>query len=102
MKLPITREMVEQMPEEERAVWEEQLERQEAHERYFHEKLAARDWGGALALRGSEEVGGFLVQLAPNMSDEELKEILKDEWTRIEAHAPYRDELIALFRRTGF
>jgi hypothetical protein len=66
------------------------------------EALAAGDVGHALCYFGSEEVAGAIVKLAPALPDEQLREILRDEWTRCEAHQPYRADFIQLFQRCGF
>lgn len=66
------------------------------------ERLAARDFTGALCLFGSEAVAGAIVKLAPALTDEQLRETLRDEWTRCEAHRDYRADFIELFKRVGF
>lgn len=65
------------------------------------EKIKAGDPGAALVYFGSEQIAEQIVKLAPQLSDEQLREILTDEWTRCEAHRPYRREMVELFKRVG-
>jgi hypothetical protein len=84
-------------------VWERMEEiRAEHKQMYFDEKLAAGDVTGALALCSSEKVAGAIVKLAPALTTDQLRDILKDEWTRCEAHRPYRADFVRLFKQVGF
>ena len=76
--------------------------RVECRQLAFDQKVAAGDFGGALCLCDSQEVAGTIIRLAPLMSDEVLRDTLRYEWPRCEAHRPYRAELVCLFRRVGF
>lgn len=69
---------------------------------YYEKALAEGDISGALFHRGSEEVAGAIVDLAPALTDEQLREILRSEWTRCEAHRDYRADFVDLFKRVGF
>lgn len=83
--------------------WERMEEiRGEFRQTVFDEKLGAGDVEGALAHCGSEEVAGVIVQLAPALTDEQLRGVLTDEWTRCEAHRPYRADFVRLFKQVGF
>lgn len=83
--------------------WVEIEERHaEARQSYFDQHIAEGDISGALALCGSEEVARAIVELAPSLSDDQLREVLVDEWTRCEAHKPHRDDFVRLFRQVGF
>ena len=50
----------------------------------------------------SQEVPYALTTIAPQLNDEQLREALLDNWTRCEAHGPYREQLLTAFKRVGF
>lgn len=76
--------------------------RNEYRDSIYDERIDEGDIGAALCLLGSEEVAAAIVRLAPGLSDDQLREILREEWTRCEAHRPVRMEMVGLFRRVGF
>lgn len=65
-------------------------------------KRAEASPASALALLGSHQVAEGIVALAPLLSDDELRDALRDEWTRCDAHGRVREELLGLFRRVGY
>lgn len=56
----------------------------------------------ALTYLGSEELAYGVVALADDLSVDELRDMLRNNWTRCEAHRPYREDFVRLFRRAGF
>lgn len=68
----------------------------------FKEQCQSEDFSQALVLCSSEEVARALSEIAPNVTDEQLRELLLGNWTRCEAHRDYRAQLVAMFRRVGF
>lgn len=66
------------------------------------EKLKTGDVAGALALYSSESIAAAIVEIAPKLTTDQLREIVRDEWTRCEAHRPVRAEFIEIFKRVGF
>lgn len=47
----------------------------------------------------SEDVARAICAVAPVLSDADLWDALREQWTRCEAHAPYRALLLEAFRR---
>lgn len=70
--------------------------RAECRQLAFDQRSQGGDFAGALMLCDSQEVAGSIVRLAPLMTDNTLRDILRSEWPRCEAHKPYRREMVEL------
>lgn len=71
---------------------------------HFEEKATAGDFIGALSILSSEDVAGGIVKLWKkyDLTDEALRDVLREEWSRCDAHRDHRQDLVQCFRAAGY
>lgn len=100
----ITPEMVEQLPEDQRGLWLQYLAEKEEADAHVRELEARREYHEALVFYGSEQRAAKLVEWADDLSDEEVRQLLLDNWSITEAwggDARLREGMIGLLRRVS-
>jgi hypothetical protein len=100
----ITREMIEQMPEDQRAPWLKHLEQREAGLAERAKLEERREYHRALIFYGSEQRAEALVRWADDLSDDEVRDLLTHNWSTTEAwggDARLREGMIGLLRRVA-
>lgn len=100
----ITAEMIDQLPEEQRGLWIQYLEQKEESVAYLAELEGRREYGDALLFYGSELRAAKLVEWADGLSDDEVRQLLVDNWSVTEAwgaDARLREGMIGLLRRVA-
>ncbi len=62
------------------------------------------DYVGALRQLGSHDVASAIVKLDADWGlwDDDLRAVLREHWTRCDAHRHVREEMLDLFRRAGY
>lgn len=100
----ITAAMIEQLPEEQRGLWLEYLEQKEEAEAEVAELERRRKYGEAIVFYGSEQRAAKLVEWADDLSDEDVRQLLIDNWSTTEAWGGdkrLREGMIGLLRRVA-
>lgn len=64
--------------------------------------MITEDPASALTYLDSEDLAAGVVALADELSVDELRDVLRDNWTRCEAHRPYGKDFVRLFQRACF
>lgn len=64
--------------------------------------MDAGDFVKVIERAGSKEVAEVIVELADRLSRRELRRVLRENWDRCDAHRPFREDFLELFRRAGY
>lgn len=100
----ITREMIEEIPEDQRGPWLAHLEARERAQVIVAELEENGEWRQAALYFDSKHRAEAFTRWAPRMTDDEVRELLTNEWSVTEAwggDAKLREGMIGLLRRVA-
>lgn len=102
----ITQEMVDAIPEEHRALWQQTLDARKERDRHVEELVAARQFGMALNFCESQERAAALIDFDEryHLTDDEVRSLLTDYWSVTEAWSGderLRDGMYGLLKRVA-